>query len=427
MQTTPPRPFFYGWIVVAATAAALLISSGVRSAPGVFLVPLQQETQWSTSVIAFAVSVGMLVLGLTAPLGGWLIDRFGPRKLAVVALITLSTGMAASAFASTPWQLTLLWGGVSGIGTGIISGVLGAAVAMRWFVTHRGLVIGMFGASTSAGQLLFVPGLMVTATTLGWRPSSLLISLAAMVAVLPVLLFLRNEPADVGTLPLGALPPGTLPPGTLPTPPQRQGSEAGIMHRALQSTEFWLLAGTFFICGATSTGLIGTHLIPHAHDHGIPQTTAAGMLALMGTMNFLGTLGSGWLTDRYDPRKLLALYYSFRGLSLLFLPFVTEPVGLATFSILFGLDYIATVPPTSALVADLFGRENVGTVFGWVFCAHQIGAALAAWAGGAAREYVGDYGGAFVVAGVMALTAAVLAIRISRTPTAPIAERAQSA
>ncbi|MFM7581900.1 MAG: MFS transporter, partial [Caldilinea sp.] len=218
MRTTSTPPFFYGWIVVAATAAALLISSGVRSAPGVFLVPLQQETQWSTSVIAFAVSVGMLVLGLTAPLGGWLIDRFGPRQLAVAALVILSTSMAASAFISSPWQLTLLWGGVSGVGTGIISGVLGAAVAMRWFVARRGLVIGIFCASTSAGQLLFVPGLMVAATTLGWRPSALFISLAAMAAVLPVLLFLRNEPADVGTLPLGALP----------TTPQHQGSEAGI-------------------------------------------------------------------------------------------------------------------------------------------------------------------------------------------------------
>jgi MFS family permease len=408
MRTTSTPPFFYGWIVVAATAAALLISSGVRSAPGVFLVPLQQETQWSTSVIAFAVSVGMLVLGLTAPLGGWLIDRFGPRQLAVAALVILSTSMAASAFISSPWQLTLLWGGVSGVGTGIISGVLGAAVAMRWFVARRGLVIGIFGASTSAGQLLFVPGLMVAATTLGWRPSALFISLAAMAAVLPVLLFLRNEPADVGTLPLGALP----------TTPQHQGSEAGILRRALQSSEFWLLAGTFFICGATSTGLIGTHLIPHAHDHGIPQTTAAGMLALMGTMNFVGTLGSGWLTDRYDPRKLLALYYSFRGLSLLFLPFVTEPVGLAAFSILFGLDYIATVPPTTALVADHFGRRNVGTVYGWVFCSHQVGAALAAWGGGLARDTLGDYALAFLLAGLLAVAGALLSMRLGRTPLA---------
>lgn len=408
MRTTSTPPFFYGWIVVAATAAALLISSGVRSAPGVFLVPLQQETQWSTSVIAFAVSVGMLVLGLTAPLGGWLIDRFGPRQLAVAALVTLSISMAASAFISSPWQLTLLWGGISGVGTGIISGVLGAAVAMRWFVAHRGLVIGIFGASTSAGQLLFVPGLMVAATTLGWRPSALFISLAAMAAVLPVLLFLRNEPADVGTLPLGALP----------ATPQHQGSETGILRRALQSSEFWLLAGTFFICGATSTGLIGTHLIPHAHDHGIPQTTAAGMLALMGAMNFVGTLGSGWLTDRYDPRKLLALYYSFRGLSLLFLPFVTEPVGLAAFSILFGLDYIATVPPTTALVADHFGRRNVGTVYGWVFCSHQVGAALAAWGGGLARDTLGDYALAFLLAGLLAVAGALLSMRLGRIPLA---------
>ena len=188
------------------------------------------------------------------------------------------------------------------------------------------------------------------------------------------------------------------------------------MRRAVRSTEFWLLAGTFFICGATSTGLVGTHLIPFAHDHGIAQTTAAGMLALMGAMNFVGTLGSGWLTDRYDPRKLLAIYYGFRGVSLLFLPFVTEPMGLAAFAVLFGLDYIATVPPTTALVADNFGRRNVGTVYGWIFCSHQVGAALAAWSGGMARDALGDYGMAFLLAGVLAMAGALLALRINRTP-----------
>lgn len=405
-ETTPHR-LYYGWIVVAVTALALLVSAGVRSAPGVFLVPLQEDTQWSIGVISFAVSIGLLVLGLTAPVSGWFIDRYGPRLLAIIALVLISISMAASAFIQEPWQLALLWGGLSGVGTGIISGVLGATVAMRWFVARRGLVIGMFGASTSAGQLIFVPALMLAATTLGWRASSLVLSVVAMVAVLPVLLFLRNDPADVGQVPLGATPATTAP---------RAAAESGVMHRAVRSPVFWLLAGTFFICGATSNGLVGTHLIPYAHDHGIAQTTAAGMLALMGAMNFVGTLGSGWLTDRYDPRKLLAVYYGFRGLSLLFLPFVTEPVGLAAFAILFGLDYIATVPPTTALVADNFGRRNVGTVYGWVFCSHQVGAALAAWMGGLARDSFGDYGLAFLLAGALAVAGAMLALRINRGP-----------
>ena len=399
--------FYYGWVVVAVTALTLLVSADVRSAPGVFLVPLQEDTQWSIGVISFAVSIGLLVLGLTAPVSGWFIDRYGPRRLAIIALVLISISMAASAFIQEPWQLALLWGGLSGVGTGIISGVLGATVAMRWFVARRGLVIGMFGASTSAGQLIFVPALMLAATTLGWRASSLALSLVAMVAVLPVLLFLRNDPADVGQVPFGATPATTAP---------RAGAESGVMRRAVRSPVFWLLAGTFFICGATSNGLVGTHLIPFAHDHGISQTTAAGMLALMGAMNFVGTLGSGWLTDRYDPRKLLAIYYGFRGLSLLFLPFVTEPVGLAAFAVLFGLDYIATVPPTTALVADNFGRRNVGTVYGWVFCSHQVGAALAAWMGGLARDSFGDYGLAFLLAGTLAVAGALLALRISRTP-----------
>jgi MFS family permease len=406
-STNSPR-LYYGWVVVAITALALLISAGVRSAPGVFLVPVQEETQWSIGVISFAASMGLLVLGLTAPLGGLLIDRFGARYVAPAALWLIGIGMLLSAYVQTPWQLAVLWGGVSGIGTGIISGVLGATVATRWFVARRGLIIGMFGASTSAGQLLFVPALMLMATSLGWRTSSLILGCLAMLAIIPLAIWMRNDPSDLGLAPPGA-PLHT-------TPARAAGGESGVMRRALRSVEFWLLAGTFFICGATSTGLIGTHLIPHAHDHGIPQTTAAGMLALMGAMNFVGTLGSGWLTDRYDPRKLLAVYYGFRGLSLLFLPFVTETWGLAAFSILFGLDYIATVPPTTALVADNFGRRNVGTVYGWVFCSHQVGAALAAWGGGLAHDFLGSYGLAFLVAGALAIAGSLLALRISRAP-----------
>jgi sugar phosphate permease len=418
MPSANPSRFYYGWIVVAVTALALLISMGVRSAPGVFLVPVQQETGWSIAAISFAASMGLLVLGLTAPVGGLLIDRFGPRHLAPAALWLTGISMLASAYVQSPLQLAILWGGVSGIGTGIISGVLGATVATRWFVARRGLIIGLFGASTSAGQLLFVPALMLMATALGWRTSSLLLGALALLAIIPMAIWMRNDPADLGLAPLGA-PLHT-------TPTRSGGAEAGIMRRAAGSLEFWLLAGTFFICGATSTGLIGTHLIPHAHDHGIAQTTAAGLLALMGAMNFVGTLGSGWLTDRYDPRKLLAIYYGFRGLSLLFLPFVTEPIGLAAFAILFGLDYIATVPPTTALVADNFGRRNVGTVYGWVFCSHQVGAALAAWGGGLARDWLGSYALAFLVAGALAMAGAMLALRIQRRPKQLVAVEPQA-
>jgi predicted MFS family arabinose efflux permease len=218
---------------------------------------------------------------------------------------------------------------------------------------------------------------------------------------------MRNDPADLNLRPYGATQP-------LPAAPVAQ--EGGVMRRALRVPEFWLLSGSFFICGATSNGLIGTHFIPHAIDHGIPEVTAASVLAIMGAMNFVGTLASGWLTDRYNPRLLLACYYGFRGLSLLLLPFVSSFGGLTVFAIVFGLDYIATVPPTAALVADIFGRKNVGTVFGWVFCAHQIGAALAAWLGGVARDFTGDYGLAFLTAGVLAGTAALLSLRIGKTP-----------
>ena len=406
MQTAKSSRFFYGWVVVAVTALALLISAGVRSAPGVFLVSVREDTQWSMGVISFAASMGLLVLGLTAPVGGLLIDRYGTRHVAPAALWLVGISMLASAYVQEPWQLAVLWGLVGGIGTGIISGVLGATVATRWFVARRGLIIGMFGASTSAGQLLFAPALMILATSLGWRTSSTVLGVLAMLAIIPVAIWMRNDPADLGLTPMGA-PLST-------TPVRAGGADKGVMGRALRNVEFWLLAGTFFICGATSTGIVGTHLIPYAHDHGIAQTTAAGLLALMGAMNFAGTLGSGWLTDRYDPRKLLAIYYSFRGISLLFLPFVTEPLGLGAFAILFGLDYIATVPPTTALVADNFGRRNVGTVYGWVFCSHQIGAALAAWGGGMARDALGSYGTAFLIAGALAVAGAMMALQIQR-------------
>ncbi|HET7769614.1 MAG TPA: MFS transporter, partial [Chloroflexota bacterium] len=384
---------YYGWIVAAVTAFSLLVSSGVRSMPGVFVVPLEVDLGWSRPEISFAVSVGLLLYGLAGPFAGRLMDRFGPRRVMLVGILVFGTATAASAAMSTLWQLNLLWGVASGIGTGVAAAVLGATVANRWFVQRRGLVLGAFGAATSAGQLVFVPLLMWLVVVAGWRSSALLLGAIALAVLVPVFLFMRDEPADVGERPYGAAPlPAAETPGN-GAQPLRVGdaaaapaSSGGVMSRALRTPEFWLLSGSFFVCGATSNGLIGTHLIPHSIDHGIPEVTAASALALMGAFNFVGTLGSGWLTDRFDPRKLLAVYYTLRGFSLFVLPFATDFSGLAIFAVVFGLDYIATVPPTSALAADLFGRRNVGTVFGWIFFAHQAGAALAAYLGGVARE-----------------------------------------
>ena len=411
--------FYYGWVVVAVTTLILIAGAGVRSAPGVMLLPMQAVTGWSLPAISLAASLGLLLFGLVGPLSGALMDRFGPRWMMIAGLALLIVSLVASAVMQAQWQLFLFWGVLSGLGSGMVGGVMGAAVASRWFVAQRGLVVGIFGAATSAGQLIFVPLLMQTVLTIGWRTS--IVSLAVLMAVMavPVLLFMRNDPTEIGQRPLGAAAEGVT------AAVQAAAEKTGVvMARAVRTPEFWLLAITFFVCGFTSNGLVGTHLIPFAVDCGIAQITAAGMLALMGAMNFVGTLASGWLTDRYDPRKLLAFYYSFRGLSLLLLPTVTTPGGLAFFAVLFGLDYIATVPPTVSLVADRFGRRNVGTVYGWVFCSHQIGAALAAWMGGVMRAEMGDYVTAFLLAGVLAVAAGMLSLRIQRQATPPPATAA---
>ena len=402
----PVAGIYYGWVVVGVTFLTLLVAAGVRSAPGVLIHPLEEDLGWSRAAISFAVSVGLLLYGAVGPLAGWFMDRFGPRLLMLVGLALTAVGTAAGAAMTALWQLNLFWGVVTGIGTGAAATVLGATVANRWFVAQRGLVLGLFGAAASAGQLVFYPLLMRLVHDLGWRGATLVLTACAAALLIPVFALMRDDPADLGLVPYGG-------------PPRLRGEATApggwVVARAARTPEFWLLSGSFFICGATSTGLIGTHFIPHSIDHGIPAATAAGTLGLMGAMNFIGTVASGWLTDRHDPRQLLAWYYALRGLSLLLLPFVTDFAGLAVFAVVFGLDYIATVPPTAALVADRFGRRNVGAVFGWVFLAHQLGAALAAYGGGLSRDLLGDYRVAFLTAGVLAGMASLMALRIDRS------------
>lgn len=399
------RAIFYGWVVVAVTSIVVLVTAGVRAAPGAFLLSMTGEPGWTTSSVSFAAAAGLIVFGLAGPISGSLMGRIGVKNVVLLSLVVTGVSLLAASLSREIWQLTLLFGVLSGLGTGLVASVLGPTVATRWFVKDRGLVVGIFGASNSAGQLIFFPFLTGLAVAAGWRAGAVILGIGALALLIPAFIWLKDDPADVGARPRG-VKDGEI---HHVRPPDR-----GVMRGAVRTSDFWFLAGTFFICGATSNGLVGQHFIPHAVDHGFTPVAASTALAVMGVFNFIGTIASGWLTDRVDPRKLLLVYYAFRGVSLLLLPFVHDTMSIAAFAVLFGLDYIATVPPTVALVADRFGQHNVGVVYGWVFAAHMFGAAIAAWVAGIVRENVGDYAAAFVAAGWIAIVAGFAALAIRR-------------
>jgi predicted MFS family arabinose efflux permease len=402
----PRHPLFYGWIVVVITVPVLMVTAGIRSAPGAWLLPMQEDLGWSKAALSFAAAIGLVIYGLSGPVAASFMNRFGIRAVVLTSIMLSSGSMMLSSIAQSQWQLNLFFGLLSGLSTGLVASVLSAVVANRWFVKHRGLVIGLMGAAVSAGQLVFFPLLTTWAVTLGWRYAALTLAGVCASLFLPVVLFMRDSPERLGLTPLGGEQQGQT---------RQPVAEKHVMRRALNSADFWLLCATFYICGATSNGLVGQHFIPHAVDHGFTEIMAANALALLGAFNFIGTIMSGWLTDKYDPRRLLLIYYAFRGVSLLFLPFIHDALGIIAFSVLFGLDYIATVPPTIALAADRFGRHNVGIVFGWIFAAHQLGAAVSAWAAGYARDSFGDYVLAFYLAGAMAILGGVMALIIKRS------------
>ena len=411
MATRVASRFYYGWVVVAATAVAILFAAGIRVAPGAFLLDMANSTGWSRASLSLAAAIGLLVYGFTGPAAGSLMLRIGSRKVATAALLITAAALAVTSVVQEEWQLTLTFGLLSGIGTGLIASVLGATVANRWFVRHRGVVIGIFGAASSAGQLIFYPLLTSMVEGSGWRGSALTLAILAALLSIPIALLLRDDPADLAVKPLGE---------SATDRPVQRTSEEGTMRRALRTPTFWLLAGTFFVCGFSSNGVVGQHFIAHAVDHGFTPGVAAEALALMGIFNFFGTIASGWLTDRIDPRKLLFVYYLFRGVSLLTLPVIHDSLGIVAFAVLFGIDYIATVPPTIALTADTFGRRNVGVVYGWVFAAHMVGAAVAAWGAGIIRDTQGSYTIAFISAALLAGLASMAALMIRR-PTVPTA------
>lgn len=415
MTTNPTRPrLHYAWVIATVTFLVLLVGAGMRSTPGVLIVPLEHEFGWSTATISLAISINLLLYGLSGPFAAAFMERFGVRRVILLALLLVAVASALTTLMHAPWQLDILWGVMVGLATGSLASVLGAIVANRWFVKRRGLVLGILTASNATGQLVFLPILASLAVSFGWRMSALATAGAALLILPLVILFMRERPNVMGLRPYGA-EVGEHEPGNTTGNPFATAI-AGLV-KGLRSRDFWLLAGSFFICGATTNGLIGTHLIPASMDHGIPEVTAASLLALIGIFDLIGTTVSGWLSDRLDNRWLLCWYYGLRGLSLLFLPYAlgTSYLTLAVFIVFYGLDWVATVPPTARLAADSFGKQNVGVVFGWILAAHQLGAATAAYGAGLLRTLFGSYQISFLTAGVLCLIASGMVIRIGRT------------
>ena len=405
------RTFHRAWIVAAVAFVALVGAAGFRATPGVLIVPLQDEFGWTRAATSLAVSVNLILFGLTAPFAAALMDRFGIRRVTAAALALVATGSGLTVFMNATWQLVLCWGVLVGLGTGSMAMVFAATVANRWFVRHRGLVIGVLTAGGATGQLIFLPVLAWLAERHGWRSAALTVAAAALVVVPLVVLVLRDRPVDVGLKPYGATGPVAAP----PTPGGAARTAVAALRSATRRKEFWLLAGGFFICGASTNGLVGTHFIPAAHDHGMAETTAAGLLALVGAFDIVGTIMSGWLTDRMDSRLLLGWYYGLRGLSLLALPmlFAGSPhPSMLVFVIFYGLDWVATVPPTVALSREVFGPAQGTLVFGWVFAAHQIGAAIAAGVAGVIRTSLGTYTLAWWSIGAICLFASGMSLSI---------------
>lgn len=403
MTTTNRTGIHYAWIILTVTFACLFVGSALRSVPGIIMLSLEREFHWSRETISGAVAVNLFLFGLAGPFLGRLMDVHGVKAITILLIIMVTLGAGGSVLIQAPWQLYLLWGGVIGAGSGGTSMIMGSAVVNRWFHERRGLALGILGAAFSSGQLLFTPILMKLNMHEGWRTSTLFIVVLLGLVVLPLVIWLMaDSPRLKGTGPYGAngKPDTTLRPDPNP------------MRKAMAKPQFWLLACSFGICGLTTSGLFQTHLIPHGIEHGFPEMTMAVSLGLMGATDVFGTILSGWLCDRFGKRWPLAVYYLIRGATLLLLPYVESSGQLMAFSVVYGLNWLSTIPATSALTADLFGKQNVGVVFGWICFAHQIGAAIASYGAGYLHHLVGNYTLAFMASGLFAFVATGLVVLI---------------
>ena len=408
------RNVHYGWVMLGVTFVTMLTTACALGAPGVLMPALEKEFHWSTAEISSALALRLILLGLIAPFAAALMIRYGLKRVVSLALTLILAGLGLSLMMHELWQLVLFWGIFVGCGTGMTAIVLGATVANRWFTEKRGLVIGILTASSATGQLAFLPVVARLSESYGWRTALLLVCALLGVALVLVLLLLRDRPSDVGLNPFGeteALAPASA--------PVTRFSPLGMLKEAARTRTFWILFATFFICGASTNGLIQTHFVSLCGDFRMPAVAAASVLAMMGIFDFFGTIGSGWLSDRFDARWLLFWYYALRGLSLLWLPHSEFTLwGLSPFAVFYGLDWIATVPPTLKLTAEKFGREKASVVFGWVFAGHQLGAASIAFTAGVIRTTAGTYLPAFLLAGSLCLIAALIALLIIRPKTA---------
>ena len=403
----------YAFVVVAVIFVALLAAAGLRSAPSVMMVPLEESFGWGRDIISLAAAIGIFLYGLAGPFAAALMERVGLRRTLLAALALMSGSTFLSLFMTAPWQLVATWGVLSGVGSGAVATVLGAMIVNRWFKTNRGLVMGLMSASSATGMLIFLPVLAALAQSGGWRPVVIAVAVAIALLIPLVWLLVPERPSSVGLVRYGA-EPDDVP----PVSPAAQGNfiahTLGTLRRAARTRVFWYLFATFFICGFTTNGLVGTHLIAFCGDMGIAEVQAASLLAVMGVFDLIGTTLSGWLTDRFDPRKLLGVYYAVRGLSLIYLPYSNFSVAsLTIFAVLYGLDWIATVPPTLRLSNEAFGDRSGPLVFGWIVAGHQVGAAAAAFFGGTMREMQGNYELAFVIAGMTGIVAACISLLIT--------------
>ena len=401
----------YAWIALAVMFTATMAGVGVRAAPGVIIVPLQRAFGWDVSTISAAVSINIVLLGAVGPFLTGLVDVIGLKRTILVCMATLIAGSGLSVFITSPWHLFVTWGLLVGMGSGAGAVGIATAVANRWFSERNGLAMGLLFAANAAGQLVFLPLLALIASHFGWRGVSVAVTLVVVAMIPVVALLLPESPAHIGLRPYGARASVSA--------PARDGNPFGVaiagLRRASRSLDFWLLALSFAICGLSTNGLINTHLIAYCGDHGIPAVNSAAMLAIIGGFSLIGSAASGWLCDRFNPRFLLFWYYGLRGLSLALIPFTQfDVVSLSIFSVFYGLDWVATGPPTVALTNQVFGRKDAPVIVAWIFAGHQVGGGIAALGAGFVRSATGDYLLAFLISGLACLMASMLVLRIAR-------------
>ncbi|MBO8178586.1 MAG: MFS transporter [Bacillus sp. (in: Bacteria)] len=405
----------YSWIILIITFFSIIVAGIVRSSSGVFIVPFENEFGWDRSVISLAFAISLFLYGISGPFMAALIEAFGLKKMMMAAMVTLLTGIVLTFFMQQSWHLILIWGIIIGLGSGLFLTVLSPYVANRWFEKRRGLAVGILTASTATGQLILLPVLAIVIENYSWRWAIGLILLLSIIMLVIILLFMKNSPREVGIFPYGL---------------EEEPKETTVVQKknpiviafqslfeAVKVKEFWLLAGSFFICGLSTSGLIGTHFVSYCISYGIPVVTAASLLSFMGIFDLIGTTISGWLSDRLDNRWLLFWYYGLRGASLVLLTYALKEgsiILLVIFSVFYGLDWIATVPPTISISRQVFGIEKSGIIYGWIFASHQAGAAVAAYGGGLIYKIFNSYTWAFFLAGIFCLLASLFVIIIKK-------------